>query len=107
MHTPEKIKAGIERYVREDIIPKLEGSGWKVFAVSAAIGSILPMINKEMDIDTLYATIRAQMEKQGHLTLTAADMRDMHPVIGTIAGSIFPSVTFTVEDVDKLYSYMQ
>lgn len=107
MHSPEKIKSGIERYVREDILPKLEGSGWRVFAVSAALGAVLPRIDKEMDIDTLYATIRAQMEKQGHLTLSAEDMRSMHPVLGSIAGAVFPSVTFTLEDVDKLYSYMR
>lgn len=106
MYAPEKVKAGIERYVREDILPKL-GNNWKAFAVSAALGSVLPLINKPIEMDGMFKSVREQMARQGQLTLTAADMREMHPVVGAIAGAVFPSVTFTMEDVDKIYSYMQ
>lgn len=107
MCSPDKVRAGIERYVRDDIIPKLEGSGWKIFAVNAALGAFLPRLKTEVDVDSIYHSVRAQMEKQGKLTLSAEDMRSMSPVLGSIAGAVFPSVTFTMEDVDKLYRYMQ
>jgi len=99
------LQRGIERYVTEEFMSKV--SGWKQFAIGAALGSFLPKLQSDMDIEPIYASMKTQFQKSPDLKLTAEDMRSMHPVIGPIAATIFGEVTFHEADIDKLYSMIQ
>ena len=99
------IQNGIERYITEEFMRKL--TGWRQFAVGAAMGTALAKVKSDMDIEPIYQSIKAQFHKSPELHLTAEDMRSMHPTIGPMAAAVFGEVTFHEADIDKLYAMIQ
>lgn len=105
MASPEQIRRGIERYVNEEFLANM--SGWKQFAAATALGAALPHIQKDIDIEPIYQSAMQQInQRPDGVTLTKEDMQQMHPVLGSLAGTIASSVTFKTADVEKLYQYI-
>lgn len=105
MARPEQIRRGVERYVSEEFLAGM--SGWQQFAAATALGAALPHINKDIDIEPIYQSAVEQMNRRpGGITLTKDDMKQMHPVLGMLAGMIVDSVTFKMHDLEKLYQYI-
>ena len=99
------IRQGLEKYVTEEFMRKT--TGWKQFAIGAALGAFLPKLQADVDIEPIYASMKTQFQKSPDLRLTAEDIRSMHPTIGPIAATIFGDVTFHEPDLDKLYNMIQ
>lgn len=105
MATAAQLQRGIQRYVNEEFLNGM--SGWQQFAAATALGAALPKLNTDIDIEPIYHSAKEQMTKHpSGITLTKADMVQMHPLIGTIAGAFMDSVTFREADLDKLYRYI-
>ena len=105
MATAIQIRRGIQRYVNEELVQNM--TGWQQFAAATALGAIVPQIKSDVDIEPIYHSAKEQFAaRPAGVTLTKADMVQMHPVIGAIAGSLMDSITFREGDLDKLYRYI-
>lgn len=99
------IQRGIQRYVNEEFLGDM--SGWQQFAAATALGAALPLIKSDIDIEPIYRSAKEQMATHpAGVTMTKADMMQLHPLIGTVAGTLMDSVTFREADIDKLYRYI-
>ena len=65
------------------------------------------VVNPIINIEPIYQSAMEQMNRRpGGITLTKDDMKQMHPVLGMLAGMIVDSVTFKMHDLEKLYQYI-
>lgn len=107
MARADQLQRGIQRYVNEEIIEKQNLSNWQKFAAATALGAALPHIKKDVEIDAIYRSAKEQFAAMpGGLTLTKADMMQIHPIVGACAGMLMDSITFSEADLDKLYRYI-
>lgn len=98
-----KVRNGIERYINEEFVSKMSGA--KQFLLAGGLGAFLPMIKEDVDVETIYRSYRKQFDVQPTLTVTREDMQELHP-LGALIGGMIGSVTFKVNDIDKLYRYI-
>lgn len=105
MARADQIQRGIQRYVHEEFLDGM--SGWQRFAAATALGAALPMIKGDIDIEPVYRSAKEQIQQHPTgVTMTKADMVALHPLLGTVAGTMIDSVTFRESDIDKLYRYI-
>lgn len=105
MATAIQLRRGIQRYINEELIQNM--TGWQQFAAATALGAAMPQIKNDMDIEPVYRSAKEQFAaRPAGVTVTKADMMQMHPIIGAVAGTIMDSITFKESDLDKLYRYI-
>lgn len=113
MVSVNKIKDGLAAYLDAELMPQLQKGSWQSIVVGTAVGVIISRTDKliaslknsqlaqtvevidsdgSVDIDTIRDMLKAQIEKQGSLTIENVP--------------ILKKLVFRAEDVDKAYEFI-